>query len=600
MRRAVLSFVLVTGLLTAVAGLAPGAGANPSNTSANVTYTASSMPLQNLGSVNLTAVSTPAAPATATATASVGFVPHPLAADSENLPTGPIAPGTGVTATPGSPFTIQSSHSSGVTGFAGISGPQQAAVNGGGDLEPPDQGGCVGPDGHGRTVIGEIINNAVSFYTPSGTQVLPVTATTSLFNQPSTAFLSDPRCYYDWPTHRWFFTEFVVGAPAPSTQFIAVSKTSDPFGNYQVFGIDTTDAANPVGDCPCFGDYDMIGADANGFYITTNEFSNIVNAFNGTVMYAISKWRLELAADGFPLPSVQRYAVTGDSFGSSGGNQPYHLSPSSTPQNGNFAWNTEYFVESNSNALADNHLIVYALTGTSKLFFGGTPTLGATEIGSEGYAFPADATQAPGTLTFGPTAASYNPPPPNPPAFFSSSTPQGIQNDFNAVQQVTYTDGNLYAELDTAAGAPFALPSAAAWFIIQPNASEHGVSASVSRQGYVATSQNLMYPDIVVNSEGNGFMDFSVSGSSVYPSPAYVGFGGRSGPEGTVNMPTTGAANEDGFTCYLINYGGCRWGDYSGGQVWNGTAYMMTEYIPPSARDTFTNWGTFIFSASTH
>jgi len=587
MRRAVLSFVLVTGLLTAVAGLAPGAGANTTNSPANVTYTASSLPLQDLGSVNLTAVSTPVI--TPTATPSVSNAPHPLAVDNENLPSGPKAPGTGITATPGSLFGIQPDHSPGVTGFEGISGPQQAAVNGGGDLEPPDQGGCVGPDGHGRTVVGEIINNAVAFYSPSGTQVLPVTATTSLFNQPSSAFLSDPRCYYDWATHRWFFTEFVVGNPAPSTQFIAVSKTSDPLGNYEVFGMDTTDAANTAGGCPCFGDFDQIGADANGIYITTNEFSVQGPNFNGTVMYAISKWRLELAADGFPLPTVQRYAITGDAFGSSGGNQPYHVSPASTPQYGGYAWNTEYFVESDSNALADNHLIVYALTGTGKLFFGGTPTLAATEIGSEGYAFPADATQKAGPFPLGTLVGN----------------PEGIiQNDFNAVQEVTYTDGNLYAELDTASGAPMTLPSAAAWFIIQPYASDHGVFANLSRQGYVATSQNLMYPDIVVNSEGNGYMDFSVSGSAEYPSPAYVSFDGRSGPEGSVNIPAAGAAPEDGFTCYAYfvgpTYGGCRWGDYSGGVVYNGTAYLMTEYIPPSARDTYTNWGTFIFSASAH
>jgi hypothetical protein len=594
MRRAVLSFVLVTGLLTAVAGLAPGAGANTTQLPANVTYTTSKLPLQDLGSVNLTAVATPAA---AVQTAAPALAPHPLAPDNTNLPTGPRAPGTGITVSSGTPFTIQSNHSSGVTGFEGISGAQQAAVNGGGDLEPPDQGGCVGPDGHGHTIIGEIINNAVSFYTTSGTQVLPVTATTSLFNQPITSFLSDPRCYYDWPTHRWFFTEFVVGSPAPSTQFVAVSKTSDPLGNYEVFGFDTTDAANSLGDCPCFGDYDMIGADANGFYITTNEFSNVGLApgFNGTVMYAFSKFRLELAADGFGLPSVARYAITGDSFGSSGGNNPYHLSPSSTPQNGQFGWNTEYFVESDSNALADNHLIVYALTNTFSLLFGGTPSLQATEIGSEAYAFPPDAAQAPGTLTLGPTIGDLVGPP-----FVDTLTPTPLQNDFNAVQQVTYTDGNLYAELDTASGAPFTAPSAAAWFIIQPFASNHGVFANLSRQGYVSTSQNLLYPDIVVNSEGNGFMDFSVSGSAEFPSAAYVGFDSRSGAEGSVNIAGAGASNEDSFTCYIANFGGCRWGDYSGGAVWNNTAYLMTEYIPPSARDFFTNWGTFIFSASTH
>ncbi|MFI5036730.1 MAG: hypothetical protein ACHQFZ_11080 [Acidimicrobiales bacterium] len=587
-----LSFVLVGGLLTAVAGLAPGANASPSNSPANVVYTASTTPLQDLGPVNLTAVSAPAA------TASPAFVLHAVAPDKVSLPNRPGAGiGAPLTASPGNPFAIQSSHQQGVTGFPGISGPQQATVNFGGDLEPPDQGSCAGPDGHGKTIIGEIINNALSFYTPSGTRVLPVTATFSLFLQPSTAFLSDPRCYYDSSTHRWFFTEFNGGYP--STQFIAVSKTSDPLGNYEVFGIDTTDQSNTGGACPCFGDFDQIGADANGFYITTNEFSNVVANFtDGTVMYAISKWRLAWAADGFASPIVQRYQITGDAFDNGPGNQPYHISPASTPPGGGYAWDTEYFVESNSNQASDSHLIVYALTDTHKLLFGGTPTLVGTEITSEGYGYPGAAPQAPGTLTLGPVATGLPPIPGLP--YFNTTTPQGLQTDFPAVQQVTYTDGKLYGELDTTAGLPYFAPDMAAWFILSPKANDSGVSAQISNQGYVSSSQNLMYPDIVVNGEGNGYMVFSLSGSAEYPSAAYVAFDGRSGPEGSINIAGAGAANEDSFTCYLFDYGGCRWGDYSAGAVWNGTAYMMAEYVPSSTRDLFTNWGTFIFSAPTH
>ena len=67
-----------------------------------------------------------------------------------------------------------------------------------------------------------------------------------------------------------------------------MSQTSDPLGNYTVFGWDPTDASNPLGDCPCFGDFDQIGADANGIYVTTNEFANtsVAPGYNGTVLYA--------------------------------------------------------------------------------------------------------------------------------------------------------------------------------------------------------------------------------------------------------------------------------------------------------------------------
>ena len=597
MRRALFSFVLVGALFSAIATGSSVVGASTTNTSAQLTYSTSSEALQNLGVVNLSAV----AGATATSV-SAGFSPgsnHIIPADTESLPT--LNSTKVTTVSPGSKTSLSSSPR--LPGFEGISGPQQAAVNGGGDLEPPDQGTCAGVDANGHTMVGEFINNALTFYTPTGTQVLPVTASYALFNQPSTAFLSDPRCAYDATTQRWYFTEFVVGSSAtkpkktfaPSTQFIAVSQSSDPLGNYQVFGIDTTDLSNPVGDCPCFGDFDQLGFDANGVYISTNEFSTGSTApgFNGTVVYALPKLALAAAAaSGSSFPSVTRFAITGDAFGSSDGSQPYHVAPASTPAGGTYATNTEYFIESNSNALSDSHLIVYAMTNTNLLATGGTPSLEATDIASEAYSFPPNATQESGPIPLGNQIGTDEGPP-----FFNTTTPQGIQDDFNAVQQVTYTAGSLYAELDTATGSGSSTLAAAAWFKITPSTSNNGVSAQIARQGYVATSQNIMYPDIVVGPTGNGYLVFAVSGPGDYPSAAYTNFNANAGSTGPVVIEAAGSSPEDGFSCYETGGGGCRWGDYSGGAVWNGTAYLMTEYIPPSSqRDFFTNWGTFAWS----
>jgi hypothetical protein len=576
MRRLLFSLVLAGALIPAAA-VAPSALASTSNASAQVVYTSSTETLQNLGTVNL---------------ATAGSAPAPPGSSSPKGRTVPLGrpPRAGTTGKPvarGS-YSIQKGNVSGAIEFDGITGPQQAAVNvAPADLEPPDQGTCAGPDASGTPIVMEIINNAVAAYSTSGTQELGVTPTYALFNQPSTAFLSDPRCYYDASTQRWFFTEFVVGSPAPSTQFIAVSQTADPLGKYEVFGIDTTDASNSLGDCPCFGDFDQIGADANGFYIATNEFSNVGPGFNGTVMYGLSKQGLEAAADGASLPTVARYQITSDAFGTDG---PYHVSPASTPPGGSYAPDTEYFVESNSFAVGDNHLIVYALTGTSGLATlapgGSTPSLEATLIGSEAYSFPPNGTQAPGPIPYGNSVGA---------------TAVGtLQADFNAVQEVTYTGGRLYAELDTSVGIPSSPTDGAAWFTLSPSLGSGGVSAQVIKQGYVASSQNFLYPDIVVDSSGNGFMVFTVSGSAEYPSAAYLAFHASAGPVGPVHVANYGAAPEDGFTCYIPGLGGCRWGDYSGGAVWNGRAYLMTEYIPATPRDTLTNWGTFVVSAPTH
>jgi hypothetical protein len=440
----------------------------------------------------------------------------------------------------------------------------------------------------------EIVNNAVAAYSGSGTTELAVTPTWALFNQPETAFLSDPRCYYDAPTGRWFFTEFVDGplstpSVPTSTQFIAVSQTSDPLGNYEVFGIDTTDASNPLGDCPCFGDFDQIGADANGVYITTNEFANTNNppGFNGTVMYALPKQGLEAAASGTgPLPAITRYAITADAFGQYG---PYHVSPASTPAGGTYAPDTEYFAESNSEAFSENHLIVYALTGTDLLASGGTPALSATELTSEAYSFPPNATQKDGPLPLGNT--------------FGITTPNGLAADFNAVQQTTYTDGNLYTELDTAVAATSTSPGndGIGWFDLAPSTSGPAVTASIVKQGYVANSQNLIYPDLVLDGSGHGYLDFAMSGPAEYPSAVYLAF--HTQPTGPIHLAAAGTAPLDDFSCYppFGDSGtGCRWGDYSGGAVWDGRAYLMTEYIPALPRTPHGNWGTFVWSAPVH
>jgi len=487
--------------------------------------------------------------------------------------------------------------STSLIGFTGISGPAQAATGAFGDLEPPDQGTCAGPATTGKPLVVEVVNTAFAGFTKTGGVVYPVTGDFRLFDQSSTAFLSDPRCYYDSATQRWFFTDLELGTPTgstPSLELVAVSKSPNPFGAYRVFSVTTSDFSNIGGGCPCFGDFDMIGADANGFYITTNEFDVTGPHFNGTVLYAMSKQGLESAADGSALPTVARYAVTRDAFSAGRNTGPYHLSPASTPPGGSFAPNTEFFVESNSATAATNgttKLLVYALTGTNVLATGGIPPLVDTEVTSEHYAFPPDALQKAGPLVpftqFGPPLTTCN-------SCNNSTGMPELEADFDAVQEVTYTDGTLYGEIDTGTASG---KDAVDWFEMAAAPAGSGtVSAKVTHQGYVRSSQSLLYPDVVVNASGTGYVGFTLSGPTTYPSAAYVPFRGATGPSGALTVAAAGAAPEDGFTCGTPLTFGCRWGDYSGGAVWHGRAYLMTEFIPSTPRDVLTNWGTFIWS----
>jgi hypothetical protein len=490
--------------------------------------------------------------------------------------------GTGTGGLASSPSPVTTTNVPGEQGYVGMTGADQAAANGGVDLEPPDQGLCAG-----QGVVGEFINNAFAVYSPSGVVLEAPIPSYQIFKQPSTAFMSDPRCYYDAPTQRWFLTEFIVGTvnssgqeTSPSVQFVAVSNTANVLGTYQLLSIDTTDVG--ITNCPCFGDFDQLGVDANGIYVTTNEFPIATAGFNGSIIYAFSKELFESqATTGIP-PTVFTYRLKHDGFG-----LPYHVSPSQTPPGAAFAPDTEYFVESNSDANTAHALEVYALSGTSNLAAPAPPTLSVSAlVPSERYAFPPDATQKAGLTPLGHAVRG----------------PEGqLQADFNAIQEVTYTGGHLYAELDTATAAG---TDGVEWFVLSPAVGTSGVSAAVAAQGVVRApaGNNLVYPDIAVNAAGSGYLVFALSGPGYFPSAAYQTFG-PSGPSGPIRIAQSGAVPEDSFTCYAAyvgpNYGGCRWGDYSMGVAMGNRVYLSTEMIPPSSRDYLTNWGTFIWSAPT-
>jgi hypothetical protein len=468
----------------------------------------------------------------------------------------------------------------GEIGFTALGGVQQAGTLGGLDLEPPDQGLCAG----GGYVM-EFINNALAVYNEYGAQLLAPIGSPQAFKQPTSDFFSDPRCYYDASTQRWFYQEFIVGSfnssgklVVPSTQFEAVSNTADPLGSYTIYSWNTTDTSTT--GCPCFGDYDNLGADANGLYVATDQFGITSNAYNGVVIYAISKALLETAPQSGILPEVVGYRLTKDPFG-----QPYIVAPASTPPGGKFAPGTEYFIESNGNANSDHHLVVYAMHDTSDLTLtsSGPPAIYRTELSTEGYSFPPDAAQKAGPRPLG---AAYQ------------AKAGGIQTDFDAEMEPTYTNGQLYAQLTTGTASG---TSAIDWFILKPHLSGSTLASSLVRQGRVAVKDtSLMYPYTAINAKGLGYLLFSLSGKNNYPSPGYVTYG-ATGATGPVMEPIHGAGPEDGFTCYAAfvgpNYGGCRWGDYSQGVYSDGRIYMAAEMVPPGYRDILTNWGTYIWSA---
>jgi hypothetical protein len=206
------------------------------------------------------------------------------------------------------------------SGFEGLNLYQQRYARGGNQftVEPPDQALCVG---NGYEL--EAVNDVLNVYNAAGQSVLPDnTATNIVSGHPRDVnhavdlnsfygyapainrttgvraqFVTDPTCLYDATTQR-FFVVVLTLETFPNGAFthvnhldIAVSQTANPTGNWNIYNADVTADGSPGntgGPCPCLGDYPHIGADANGFYITTIAYPWCCNGFSGAQVYAFS------------------------------------------------------------------------------------------------------------------------------------------------------------------------------------------------------------------------------------------------------------------------------------------------------------------------
>jgi hypothetical protein len=489
----------------------------------------------------------------------------------------------------------------GFTGFNGLSHADQRNAGTGAytgtqfSLEPPDQALCVG-----NSYVLESINTAIQVFTPSGgavtapiaiNQFLGLAPEIDRVNVVFGDFTSDPKCYFDADTGRWFLTVLQADVDPANGAFtgrthveIAVSKTSNPAGDWYIYSLDTTnDGQNGTpnhASCPCLGDQPLIGADHYGFYISTNEFPLFSNGFNGAQLYAMSKTALAAGT----LPAVA-YFDAGSMTAPDGGIW-YSVQPATSPGTSYSTANggTEYFMSALdfSNSL-DSRVAVWAMTNTSSL--SGTPAISLTNtvIDSEVYGLPPAAQQKSGPTPYGDSVHS-------PLALLDGGD--------DRMEQTVYAAGNLWAGLNTVVQTPNGPTRVGiAYFIVKPSVSNDQVGASMVGQGYVSANQaNVLYPSIGVNTSGKAVMTFTLVGRDYYPSAAYASIDPTSGA-GDIHIAGAGALPEDGFSGYKEpGFGGTsRWGDYSAAVAdSDGTIWLAVEYIPDVPRTLFANWGTYV------
>jgi hypothetical protein len=546
------------------------------------------------------------------------------------------------------------------TGFEGLNHYQQRYSRGGNQfsVEPPDQALCVG-----NGYVLEAVNDVLNVYNTSGQSVLPDnTATNIVAGFPRNVnhtvdlnsfygyapainrttgvrgpFVTDPSCLYDAATQRFFVVVLTLEV-TPSGAFtfvnhldLAVSATSNPTGSWNIYKLDVTNDGTNTGGVnpgPYLGDYPHIGADANGFYITTNAYPWCCNGFSGAQIYALSKAQLAAGAASVTVAHIDTSGMV-NAPSDAGPTQPgFTVWPAQSPGTGSFATGnggTEFFLSSNAADEATNpvagtggshtstQVVVWTLTNTSSLN-AFTPALNLTNkvLTVNQYAVPPKQKQ-PGSGT---------PPTTDVPQGHcindtTTSTIAGLgcwrllfgsepahdevisrpdSND-TRMQQVMFANGKLWGALDTALN-PDSGPQRAgiAWYIVNPSAGK------LVLQGYLgATGHDFTYPAIGVTPSGRGVMAFTNTGDSTFPSAAFAAIDAKVGVSAWNDVTGgAGAAQDDGFTSYKSQVGNpprTRWGDYGAAAVDGNSVWIASEYIAHTC--VYTDWGGPFFTGGT-
>ena len=498
----------------------------------------------------------------------------------------------------------------------GLNFRQQRLANNGNQfsVEPPDQALCVGNgfvleavndvirvfDAAGNPLIGVVDLNSFYGYAPAITR----TASPLRFGP----FITDPVCHYDADTQRWFVVVLTLDRAVPTRQGlngqnhldIAVSDTSSPLGTWRLYSLPVQNDGSqgtPVhANCPCIGDYPHIGADANGIYLSTNEFP-FSGGFNAAQIYAISKRGLTTGASSIPVVLFD----TTDSL--LDGTPGFTVWPALSPARSGEAdenedsdgSGTEYLLSSQAvfnDSGSDNRLRVWALTNTRSLN-SATPalTLVNNVVGVDTYSVPPQATQRAGDYPQGQLAGR----------------PLGvIDGNDSRMQQVSFANGKLWGALDTAVGMDGAQRVGIAYFVLKPKLDDGTLKTKVVVQGKLGLSgNNITRPAVAVLGNGRGVIGFTVTGPDYFPSAGYAGLDARIGA-GDVHVAAAGLGPQDGFT----EYGGRpRWGDYGAaatdgkniwvaaeyiGQTCNVATYQATAGSCGGTRTALGNWGTRI------
>jgi hypothetical protein len=483
------------------------------------------------------------------------------------------------------------------SGFQGLNHFDSRTADGGNQYSttPPDQGLCVG---NGQVL--EPINDVIRVYDQSGNPLDAAVSVNQFFwgdhwivratgvNSPHN--MGDLSCIYDAGTNRFYIAAFDQTVDAagnilgPSFIDFAVSPAGTALGTWTIYQFDTTDdgtdgtPSHP--NCPCFADYPHIGTDANGFYVTTNEYSSIPfgTYYDGANVYVFDKSALGSGTQIVPgamFNTARTDLYKGTLY------DGFTLAPALSTGTA-YAPNTMYFLSSDSFAgdapIDSEQILVWKIANTALIHSNPAALqLTHTTVPVATYFPPPLSDQKPGPV---PLADCLNI---TACAKIALGTPDkfkeyeyAFDSGDTRMLQSAYAHGLLWGALDTAVDVGGVTKAGVAYYVVDPG------SNTLVKQGTLAVpGNNISFPALGVTSGGNAVMAMTLVGRDYFPSAAYVRLNDVPGtPASGLTVVGAGKGPDDDFSGYRgFLYDQPRWGDYGAASVVGDTVWIASEYI---------------------
>ncbi len=426
-----------------------------------------------------------------------------------------------------------------------------------------NQSGFIPPDTQsavGASDVVEMVNGVYQVYGKTGS-LLP--GTQSLDNFWTNAGVAptngsfDPRIVYDPSTQRYYASALDTGTQDASGNYntndilLAVSNSSDPTAGWKAIKIAATNSTDHF-----FVDYDMLGYNADGVYVSVNNFGSSADA-DGAVSSGGSSNAPAAPGESVlvvPKTSLTAQTTTGTTlfYNQSFNNTGFSAHPVVDLDSPAVSPGTEYLLSSyNGNFNGTGYEKISSVTGTAA-----TPTL----------------TTSGGLVT----VTAFTDPP-------AASQPNGDNTidagDTRFDGSVVKVNGELWGVQDITVNGHAGLK------VVRINAS---TNALISETTIADSSHDYYYGSVAVNGQGSVVVGYTRSGATEYAS-SYASVGTYTAGGVTFGSPILLKA---GVGNYDIEYGAGRnrWGDYSA---------TMVDPTDPTKFWTTQEWSSGISSGTT-